>query len=161
MPIFKNRILGLVLALAVFVLDFMTKTLALEILKNAPIAVIDGFFNLYLAFNRGVSFSFLGGIGHDYLPYILGTFSFVAAFGLSFWLGKESGTRWFKVGLGLIIGGAIGNGIDRFQYGAVVDFLDFYYLDWHYPTFNVADIAIFMGVICVLIDAWIEQKQEK
>ena len=62
----------------------------------------------------------------------------------------------YILGLAFILGGAVGNGIDRFMHGAVVDFLDFYYANWHWPTFNVADIAISLGVVIMLYDAYVE-----
>lgn len=155
------RWFGLAVATFIVAVDQITKKMALTNLTAEPQAVIDGLFNLRLAFNRGVSFSMLGDIQLQNLPEILGLFAFVVAVIIIHYLGKHKERMAYILGLALILGGAIGNGIDRFAYGAVVDLLDFYYGHWHWPTFNVADIAISVGVVIMLYDAYVESNDTK
>lgn len=151
----KQRTVALVLMTIALLLDQWSKGAALYYLGDALVPVVDGFFNLRLAWNRGVSFSMLGSIPHAELPIWLGVMAFSVAVIFTIWLSRAHG--WcLTSGLGLMIGGALGNGIDRFRHGAVVDFLDFYYDKWHWPTFNVADIAICIGVVLILLDAVFE-----
>lgn len=152
----KQRITAVVIIIAVALLDWLTKTWALENLRGQVVPVIDGLFNVRLAFNTGVSFSMLGDVGVKYMPEILGTVAIVAAIGFTVWMFRSK-ENWLLIpALGLVVGGALGNGYDRFAYGAVVDFLDFYYDVHHWPTFNVADIAIVIGVGLLLVDSVIE-----
>ncbi|MEC8067600.1 MAG: signal peptidase II [Pseudomonadota bacterium] len=153
---FSLRYLGIMFALLWISLDQATKGMALKYLTADPVPVIDGFFNLRLAFNRGVSFSLLRDVNIADLPEILGIFAFVVAVVLVHYLGHHKEKLVYILGLSFILGGAVGNGIDRFAYGAVVDFLDFHYAGWHWPTFNVADIAIVLGVMLMLYDAYFE-----
>lgn len=153
----KLRILGGSIAAIVAVIDLFTKHVALSHLNlHERIPVIDGFLNWRLAYNRGVSFSMLGDIALESLPEILGIFALVMAIVFIHWLGQHRDRIPFVLGLGFIAGGALGNGIDRLLREAVVDFIDVYYDKWHFPTFNVADIAITVGVILILIDAYLE-----
>ena len=151
-----SRWFGLAVAAFWVVLDQITKQMALENLTPVPQSVIDGFFNLRLAFNPGVSFSMLTDMNIQNMPEILGLFAFVVAVVIIHYLGKHKERMSYILGLAFILGGAVGNGIDRFMHGAVVDFLDFYYANWHWPTFNVADIAISLGVVIMLYDAYVE-----
>lgn len=164
-PFAKQRFFALLLALIVLVLDFASKKVALHFLSGGDIiSVIEGFFNFRLAFNTGVSFSMFAGSGYDYMPHILGTMSFIASAGFVFWLFSHKSGWFFAVSLALVIGGALGNGIDRFFYGAVVDFIDIYYATYHWPTFNVADICICLGVGLLILESLIESlaaKKEK
>ena len=150
------RWVGLLSAFIWLAIDQLTKYLAVAHLTSDPVAVIDGIFNLRLAYNRGVSFSMLNGVNIEDLPEILGIFALVVGVIVIHYMAKHKDRLMYVLSLGFIAGGAIGNGIDRFNHGAVVDFLDFYYKNWHWPTFNVADIAIFLGVVLMLWDAYIE-----
>ena len=71
----------------------------------------------------------------------------------------RASSPWLAIALGMVIGGALGNAIDRVMYGAVADFLDFHAYDYHWPAFNVADMAIFVGVVMLLFDALIEKRR--
>ena len=158
--------MGISLAVFVAVFDLFTKHIALNALAEKNIIpVIDGFLNWRLAFNRGVSFSMLGDVALESLPEILAVFALVMGVLFVHWLGKHKDRLAFVLGLGLIAGGAVGNAVDRFMHCAVVDFIDVYYKTLHFPTFNVADIAISIGVVFVLIDAFLEtqtiEKEEK
>ena len=107
------------------------------------------FFNLVLTFNKGVSFSFLTS-DSPLMPWILSGFALFICLGICFWLRSEK-DRLTRIGLALILGGAVGNVIDRIRLGAVVDFLDFYIGQYHWPAFNIADSAICIGVALILI----------
>ena len=142
---------GLLLAIVVIVADQITKWLMLDFLdlEVNPI-VVTSFFNLVLVWNRGVSFGMFNEAGAAG-PWILTAVALLVVLGLLYWLRQAEG--WYMVvGLGLVIGGALGNVIDRIRYGAVVDFLDFHIAGYHWPAFNVADSAICIGAGLLLID---------
>lgn len=161
---FTHRMFGLLIALPWLTLDQITKELALRTLSYAPASVIEGLFSLRLAWNRGVSFSLLGDVNSPWLPYKLSALAFTVSFLILWWMGR-SHRPLYTAGLGCILGGAVGNMLDRLQYGAVVDFLDFHVwiegVRYTWPTFNVADTAIFIGVCCVLVDAVLESREER
>lgn len=154
------RFVGLLSAIVWVVLDQITKYLAVAHLSVEPMSIIDGLFNLRLAYNPGVSFSMLSGVSIESMPEILGGFAFVVSVIIIHYMSRHGDRLSYMLGLGFIAGGAIGNAIDRFIHRAVVDFLDFYYMDWHWPTFNVADIAICIGVMLMLWDAYVESNEE-
>lgn len=108
------------------------------------------FFNLAMAWNKGVSFG-LFPQETDLTRWLLISFISAVTIGLAVWLRRAEGI-WLKLALAFIIGGSIGNLIDRFRWGAVADFLDFHAFGWHFWTFNIADSAISIGVILLLID---------
>jgi len=139
--------LGLAIAALVVVLDQLLKTAMLDFLPEPGVAIaVTGFFNLVHVFNPGVSFGLLPNIG----PFILSGFALVVSAILAVWLARAE-TRLMATALGLTIGGAIGNVIDRLRFGAVFDFLDFHVLGWHWPAFNLADAAISIGVAGLLL----------
>jgi len=144
-------VLGLGLALAVIGVDQLSKWYILYVVMQPPHVIeVTSFFNLVLAWNRGVSFGLLSD-GSASMPYILIGFAGAITLFLLVWLARTKG--WLTaVSLGLIIGGALGNVIDRLIYGAVVDFLDFHAYGWHWPAFNVADSAISVGVALIVLD---------
>lgn len=152
----NRRALGLTLGTLVLLVDLWTKNWAMQALDSQDIPVIDGLLQWSLAFNRGASFSLMN--DWEYAPFKLAVVAIIAALVLLWLLGRAE-SKWYTLGLGLILGGAIGNLIDRVRYGAVVDFIDVYWGLAHFPTFNVADSAITVGVICVLIDGIIVKRQ--
>jgi signal peptidase II len=119
--------------------------------------VIDGFFQLVIVWNRGVSFGLLSG-ERALPPWALSGVAIAVCIGLFLWLRRTDSllTGW---GIGLVMGGAIGNVIDRARWGAVFDFADFHVQDWHWPAFNVADAAIVVGVGLMLIDSLIGERK--
>lgn len=133
-------------------LDQASKWLMLEVVLNPPESIaLTPFLNLRLGFNTGVSF----GLFRDTLeawPGLLGLFKFAAGFGLLAWA-TLARHRLERTGLALMAGGAFGNAIDRWRQGAVTDFLDLHWGDWHWPTFNGADIALAFGVVLMLLAA--------
>lgn len=142
----------LLIALLVLILDQASKWVILLLVMDPPRAIeVTGFFNLVLAYNRGVSFGLFAN-DSPYGPYILAGIALVIAIGVLFWARKQ---RHFLpiLAAGMIVGGAIGNLIDRLVHGAVVDFLDFHLQGFHWPAFNVADCGIVIGVLVLLYDS--------
>ncbi len=139
------------LAAAVVLVDQISKWWALSVLAfRQPVEVLP-FFNLTLVFNRGAAFSFLAGAGGWQRLFFIGLALVIAAV-LAVWLVRSAWRqRWLAAGLALILGGAIGNVIDRIRFGHVVDFLDFHAAGWHWPAFNIADSAITIGAIVLLL----------
>lgn len=142
----------LVLSIAVIALDLYTKQLASEALILYRPQEVFSWLNMTLAHNYGAAFSFLssaGGWQRWFFIILASTVSVV----LLVWLIRLPRREWLTaLGLALILGGAIGNLVDRIRLGYVVDFIDFHIGDWHYPAFNVADSAITCGVILLLLD---------
>ena len=133
---------------AAVVADQLTKAAALSLLsQGTAVPVLPGF-NLSLGFNTGASFGMMGGFmaGKPLLMAAL-TGALTLAFAVMAFRAQHPLER---IGYGLVVGGALGNIIDRLRQGAVTDFLDFYWRDWHWPTFNVADIAITLGAVLIL-----------
>lgn len=137
-------------ATAAAVLDQLTKWLILtQVMVPPRVIELTPFLNLRLGFNYGVSFG-LGGDWLDAWPGALAAFKLVVALGLLVWA-VQSTSRLERVGLALIAGGALGNAQDRWRQGAVTDFIDLHWADWHWPTFNGADIFISLGVLLILM----------
>jgi signal peptidase II len=120
-----------------------------------PHIPVTDFFNLVMVWNRGISFGMLQQ-DHQMMPYILSALGLAVTIGFLIWV-RHSTSRWMTYGVGLVMGGAIGNIWDRLRFGAVADFFDFYIGAYHWPAFNVADSAIFVGVILLLIHVMLEK----
>jgi signal peptidase II len=151
--------LGLGVALVVAIADQLTKLWVLDFFASRPMPIVEvaPFFNLVLTGNRGMSF----GLFNDNTAANALIFTGLAAVivvGLLVWL-WQSRTLTLRIGLGLIIGGAIGNVADRLLRGAVVDFLDFHLGTWHWFAFNLADAAICVGVAVLLIDSLLGRRE--
>ena len=136
---------------AIVLADQLTKWLVLA--RFAPGERIEhtGFFNLVLVFNKGAAFSFLADAPGWQTP-VLVAFAAAAAIVVSVLLLRSPGRALFCAGLALILGGAVGNVIDRLRFGQVVDFLDLHAGGWHWPAFNVADSAITVGAVLLILD---------
>ncbi|HKM69998.1 MAG TPA: signal peptidase II [Stellaceae bacterium] len=151
---------GLAVGIAVAVLDQLSKAAVLGFFaRQAPgeHEQVTPFFNLVLIYNRGMSFGlFNGGGGLNALLFSLVAAAIVTA--LIYWLSRVE-SPLLAVAIGLIIGGAIGNVVDRIRLGAVVDFLDFHVGSWHWPAFNVADSAISIGVAVMLVDGLLLRRE--
>lgn len=150
----------LLLALVVIILDQTSKlAIASQLAYGERLAVIPGFFNLTLAYNPGAAFSFLADAGgwqrHFFTLLALG----VSA-GIIYLLRKHRAEPRFCLQLSLVLGGAVGNVIDRIFYGHVIDFIQLHYQNWYYPAFNVADSAICIGIGLMLFDGLFERKKE-
>ncbi len=139
------------LSLLIVILDQATKWLAEALLVPFQPVPLMPLLNLTLMYNEGAAFSFLANAG-GWQRWLFAGFALVMTTVLAIWLLRlEKGDRVTAVTLSLIIGGAIGNLIDRVQTGRVVDFIDFYVGTWHWPAFNVADSAISIGIVFLLI----------
>lgn len=143
--------LGLALAAGVVLVDQIVKWRVIGAFGADPYGVeVLPFFNLVLVWNRGISFGMFG--GGTVPPWLLAVVALGVTLALVIWLWRVE-TRLLAVAIGLVIGGALGNVIDRLVYGAVADFLDVHWGDHHWPAFNLADAAISVGVVILLIDA--------
>lgn len=151
----KTGILLWSVAGGVFVLDQATKWLVIEkIPQHGSIQIIPGFFDLVNIRNRGAAFGFLNRHDTDW-QFWLFLAATIVAIGAILLLAR--GTRkqpLLTTGLGLVLGGAIGNLVDRLRWRSVVDFLDFYWRNWHWPAFNVADMGICIGAFLICIVVW-------
>ena len=137
------------IAVLIMVLDQFTKVLVIGRFQYGDSLPITSFFNLVRVHNHGAAFSFLADAGGWQRWFFTGLG--LLATGLMVWmLRKHPGQRLFCAAISLILGGAVGNVIDRLLHGYVVDFLDFYWRGWHWPAFNFADSAITVGVIVLL-----------
>ena len=120
--------------------------------EYGSVPVINGFFNLVHVRNRGMAFGLMNQPGHGLQFYFLVAATIGAIALLLFWFRKmKDQDRKITIGLGLILGGAIGNFIDRIRLGEVVDFLDFYAGSYHWPAFNAADTAITAGILWLAV----------
>lgn len=149
------------LAVVVVVLDQLTKYIAstsLELFQ--PIAVMP-MFNWTLMHNTGAAFSFLADAG-GWQRWFFAIIAVVVSVVIVLWIKRlEQHEKWQAIALALILGGAIGNVIDRVWLGYVVDFIQVYYQQWYWPAFNVADSAIFIGVMMIIIDSIREYRAER
>jgi signal peptidase II len=155
MPRFKFTDVKLLVGIVVLltILDQLTKRIIVHNLSEGSIvSIIEGFFNLTLSYNRGVAFGFLSSIENTTLRVtILWTATLLACLAVAYmYIFEYKNSKTGKFGLALVLGGALGNMIDRLLLGEVVDFLDFHIASYHWPAFNIADSAICVGV-CVLI----------
>jgi signal peptidase II len=143
--------LWLGLALLVVVLDQLSKTLILGAFQLNDSRTVTSWFNLVRVHNTGAAFSFLAGASgwQRWFFVILGT----AASGFIVWmLKKHPEQKLFCFAVTMIMGGAIGNVVDRLIHGYVVDFIQVHYGGWYFPSFNLADSAITLGAICLILD---------
>jgi signal peptidase II len=146
---FRN---GLIVSAAVLALDQVTKWwIVFTIMRPPRIIEITPFFNLVMGWNYGISFGFLNSVpalGLWLLPMV----AVVITAALGVWLYRTDRLRP-ALALGLIIGGALGNLVDRLRFGAVADFLDFHAWGYHWPAFNAADSAITVGAVVLILDS--------
>jgi signal peptidase II len=140
------------LAAAVLILDQLTKQAITHSLSLHEMVEVTPFFNLVLVYNRGAAFSFLSDAA-GWQRELFIAIALAASIWIAWLLRKYAAQTMFCVALSLILGGAVGNVIDRLLYGAVVDFLDFHALGYHWPAFNVADSAISCGAVLLIWDA--------
>ena len=141
----------LLLAAAVFVADQWTKQWILDHYQHGDATVITSFFNIVRAHNPGAAFSFLAGAS-GWQRWFFTVIGVGAAVFIVWLLRAHAGQRLFSFALTLILGGAIGNVVDRLQHGYVVDFLDFHWAGWHFPAFNIADSGITVGAVLLILD---------
>jgi signal peptidase II len=135
----------------IILLDQITKITVERLFVYGEERVVTSFFNLVLAYNRGAAFSFLSNEG-GWQRWFFTAIGIGAVLFIGYLLRKHAGQRLFCWALALIMGGAIGNVIDRIAYGHVIDFLDFHMAGIHFPAFNIADSAITVGAILFIYD---------
>lgn len=147
---------GLAIALSVVAFDQATKMWALESFFSPP-RVIEVFpwFNLVPVWNTGISFGMLADYS-DWMPGIISGLTIIISLVLLVWLFVAVSVS-IKLALSLILGGAVGNIIDRIRFGAVIDFVDIHFFDFHWPAFNIADSAITIGVALFLLDSFLKK----
>jgi len=145
------------LAAAVVAADQATKALVLGRFALGERLEVTGFFNMVLVYNRGAAFSFLSEAGGWQTPLLI-CFAVVAIGILGTLIVRSPQRRLLCTGLALVLGGALGNLIDRFRYGQVVDFLDFHAAGWHWPAFNVADSAITLGAVLLVLEGFVHHE---
>ncbi len=143
-----NRYYGLTIAL--IFLDQLSKILVVNTMEFQSTIVVTEYFSWHYVRNYGAAFSFLADQS-GWQQYFFISLSFVASIALIIWMKKTALTQRFELlGLSFVLSGAVGNLIDRTAYGFVIDFIDLHYQDFYWPVFNVADIAISLGVAVLL-----------
>jgi len=148
----KQAFAWLLMSVVIVVLDLWTKDLATDALSLYRPVELTSWLNMTLAHNYGAAFSFLSDAGGWQRWLFTGLASVVTVVLIIWLLRLPAREKLTAAALGLIIGGAVGNLIDRINHGYVVDFIDVYYRNWHWPAFNLADSAITCGVVLLLID---------
>ena len=146
------------LAAAVILLDQVTKWAVLENFAYGERREITGFFNLVLVYNKGAAFSMFASADGWQTPLLI-LFAIVAAGIVSYLIVRNREKRVLCLGLAFILGGALGNLIDRLRFGHVVDFLDFHAMGWHWPAFNVADSGITVGALLLILDGFVHHEK--
>ena len=139
------------LAFVILLIDQFTKVLIVGFYQLGDSTTVTSFFNVVRVHNSGAAFSFLAG-SSGWQRWFFTVIGVLAACVILWLLKSHSGQKLFALALACILGGAIGNVIDRLLYGYVVDFLDFHWHHWHFPAFNVADSAITIGAACLILD---------
>jgi signal peptidase II len=143
-------------AAAIVAADRVTKLMVLEAFAPGERLQLTGFFKLVLVFNKGAAFSFLAGASGWQTP-VFATISTVASIVITVLIVRHSGNRLLCAALALMLGGALGNLWDRLEWGHVVDFLDFHAAGWHWPAFNVADSAITIGAVLLILESFVRR----
>ena len=142
------------LSALVIIIDQITKRIVDTTMQLYQSIELIPYFQLTYMRNQGAAFSFLSGAGGWQRWFFIGL-AVIASVFICFWLKKlNRSQRWEAIAWSLVLGGALGNLIDRILYGYVIDFLDVYIGDWHWPAFNVADSAITLGVAMLLLDSF-------
>ncbi|MEP6824579.1 MAG: signal peptidase II [Ramlibacter sp.] len=139
------------LALIIFLADQFTKVLILGYYGLGDSTTITGFFNIVRAHNTGAAFSFLAGAS-GWQRWFFTAIGVAATVFIVWMLRSHPGQKLFSFALACILGGAVGNVVDRLVHGHVVDFLQFHWAGWYFPAFNVADSAITIGAVCLVLD---------
>ena len=146
------------LAALLLLADQATKALVLARFAPGERVELAPFFNLVFVFNPGAAFSLLSQAGGWQKPLLV-AFALGAAALVSVLIVRRPGERLLCTGLSLILGGALGNVVDRLRFGQVVDFLDFHAAGWHWPAFNVADSAITVGAALLILESFVQREK--
>ena len=146
------------MALLVGVLDQASKWwVVTSVMVPVREVEVTSFFNIVMVWNRGITFGLFGD-SPGAMRWVLTGVSLIIVVVMAVWMWRAQ-RAWVALALGAVIGGALGNIVDRLHYGAVADFLDFHVGGWHWPAFNLADSAIVLGVAVLLVDAFIAVKE--
>jgi signal peptidase II len=151
---FTKKYYWIFIAILIFVLDRITKMLVLQYLPfRLPVDIFPGF-NLFFTLNTGSAFGFLN-TASGWQRWLFSGIAIAVSIFLIIWQFKiNTKHAWLKIALALILGGTLGNLCDRISYHYVIDFLDFYFREWHYATFNLADSAICVGAGMLIIQTF-------
>ena len=149
-----SRVPHFLVALSIFILDRLSKVLVEVYLPlHQSRTIVPGFFDLAHTRNTGVAFGFLANIDSPWVPLVLTLISSLALVAILAFALRNSQKNWkLQLGLMLVLGGAAGNLYDRLLYGYVIDFIEVYYSSYHWPTFNVADSSISIGIGLLLLE---------
>jgi signal peptidase II len=148
------------LALILLIADQFTKVLVLGYYRLGDATYVSSFFNVVRVHNSGAAFSFLASAS-GWQRWFFTAIGIAAALFIVWMLKSHAGQKLFSFALAFILGGAVGNVIDRSLHGYVVDFLDFHYGGRHFPAFNIADSAITIGAICLILDELLRVRKTK
>jgi len=155
-----NALIWLLLSALVIGLDQWSKAWVLSSLpEHVAVPVIEGFWNWYRTYNTGAAFSFLANAG-GWQIYVFGALAVGISALLAFWLSRTARADWRQaLPYALVIGGALGNVLDRFMHGHVIDFIQWYWRDHYWPAFNVADCAVVGGAIGIAVFGLLDGKR--
>jgi signal peptidase II len=148
------------LALLLLIADQFTKVLILGYYRLGDATQVTSFFNVVRVHNTGAAFSFLSSASGWQRWFFTGI-GIAAALFILWMLKSHAGQKLFSFAMACILGGAVGNVVDRTLHGYVVDFLDFHYANWHFPAFNIADSAITVGAVCLILDELLRVRRAK
>ena len=147
-------------AVLLVVADQFTKTLILGYYRLGDATYVTSFFNIVRAHNTGAAFSFLADAG-GWQRWLFTGIGVAATIFIVWQLRAHPGQKLFSFALSSILGGAVGNVVDRLMHGYVVDFLQFHYAGWYFPSFNLADSAITVGAACLILDELLRVRRER
>ena len=147
-------------AIVILIADQVTKTLILQHYRLGDSTFITSFFNIVRAHNTGAAFSFLADAG-GWQRWLFTGIGVAATIFIVWQLRAHPGQKLFSFALSSILGGAVGNVVDRLMHGYVVDFLQFHYAGWYFPSFNLADSAITVGAVCLILDELLRVRRER
>lgn len=147
-------------AVVILVADQATKTLILGNYRLGDSTFITSFFNIVRAHNTGAAFSFLSDAG-GWQRWLFTGIGAAATIFIVWQLRAHPGQKLFSFALASILGGAVGNVVDRLMHGYVVDFLQFHYAGWYFPSFNLADSTITVGAVCLILDELLRVRRER
>jgi signal peptidase II len=150
----------LLLALGIFIADQFTKVLILGYYSLGDTTRVTSFFNIVRAHNSGAAFSFLAAAS-GWQRWLFTAIGIAAAIFIIWMLRSHAGQRLFSFALACVLGGAVGNVVDRLMHGYVVDFIQVHWRGWYFPAFNVADSAITVGAACLILDELLRVRRAK
>jgi signal peptidase II len=150
----------LALALLIFLIDQLTKVLILGSFEHGQSQPLTAFFNLVRVHNSGAAFSFLAGAS-GWQRWFFTAIAAGATVLILYLLRSHPTQKLFCFALACILGGAVGNAVDRLLHGHVIDFLDFHWAGWHFPAFNVADSTITIGAVCLILDELLRVRRSR